>query len=468
MPDHPPSEPTPAYINRDLSWLAFNQRVLEEGQDDSLPLLERCKFLAIVSSNLDEFVMVRLAELLSQRGGRDVDTSGLDGEGQLQAVREHYHQQVQDQYRCWREQLEPLLKEEGLVLVNSGQWNKLDQESLASHYRDAVEPTLTPLAVDPTRPFPLIANLALIIGVDLEVPEDSAPRRALVVMPKMPRLIALPGEAGRIALLEEVVEYFLHSLFPGHTIRATTQFRVTRDASLEFEEDSAGDFLSELEQELRSRGRGRAVRLEIMRNADQNLLSWMVESLGLAQDQVLEVSGPLDLSLLFTIGGHLRRPELSFPTAIPRPIAVDWTCPFAAIRDHGEQLLHHPYDSFDPVVEMVQRAASDPAVLAIKQTLYRVSGDSPIVHALVTAAHAGKQVTVLVELKARFDEAANIRWARRLEEAGAHVVYGLVGLKVHAKLLLIIRRDEDGLRRYCHLGTGNYNDKTARIYTDVS
>lgn len=455
------------FINRDLSWLAFNDRVLDEAMDASAPLLERAKFLAIVSSNLDEFVMVRVAELQRLRTSPENDGSERNGEQQYQAVREGMSGQMSRLYTVWDETIRPALGEQGFSIVAREQWTKLECESLASHYRDAVEPTLTPLAVDPTRPFPLIANSSLIVGVTVTDEQTASLHRALIVVPKVSRLIALPGADGRFALLEDVIEYFAGDLFPGHAIQATAQFRLTRDASLEFEEDSAGDFLNDLEEELRNRGRGHAIRLEVLPHGDAELIAWMTASLRIESENVVPVSGPLDLSFLFALPQYCPRADLAYPPARVQSLGLPWEDPFATLRDQ-EIFLHHPYDSFDPIVDLVRRAAEDSAVLAIKQTLYRVSGDSPIVHALVEAAHNGKQVTVLVELKARFDEAANIRWARRLEEAGAHVVYGLMGLKVHAKLLLIIRRDNDGLHRYCHLGTGNYNDKTARIYTDCS
>ena len=313
----------------------------------------------------------------------------------------------------------------------------------------------------------MIANLAICLAVGVQSNDGGPVERALVVVPKTKRLIALQGDNARMALLEDVIEYFAVNLFPGHKIVCSALFRVTRDASIDFEDEGAGNFVRDLEEELRNRGRGHSTRVEALERGDDQLIQWIGESLDMHAEDVTRVSGPLDLSLLFTLGSVLKRPDLEFPTFSPRRTKKIRRLPFGAIRAE-DHLLHHPYDSFDPIVELMQKAASDPDVLAIKQTLYRVSGDSPLVHALVKAAHNGKQVTVLVELKARFDEEANIRWARRLEEAGAHVIYGLVGLKVHAKLLMFIRRDEDGLRRYIHLGTGNYNDKTAKMYTDIS
>jgi polyphosphate kinase len=457
---------------RELSWLAFNRRVLEEAQDSNKPLLERLKFLAIVSSNLDEFVMVRVAELHAVAHGRadDPDTGDRQQATQLlDRVREKLRRQMDDQYRCWRDEVEPRLEQIGCCVVPPEEWTELDQETVRLWYRDRVEPVLTPLAVDPTRPFPLVANKGLNVAVTVE-PEDGGERdNALVAVPSGSRLVALVGAPGRYALLEDIILTRLDTLFPGYRIHSRCLFRVTRDGALDIDEDQAEDLLSEIEQELASREHSHAVRLEVAAGGDADLHHWLTEAMDLDLADVVPVNGPLDLTMLFGLMGKVERPDLCDPPldAVMHPSADVWEEPFACIRA-GELLLHHPFQSFQRVVELVERAAADPQVLAIKQTLYRVSGDSPIVRALARAARAGKQVTVLIELKARFDEAANIRWARELEEAGAHVVYGLVGLKVHGKLLLIIRREEDGIRRYCHLGTGNYNDRTARLYTDLS
>jgi polyphosphate kinase len=461
------------YFNREQTWLAFNERVLEEAQDESLPLIERARFLAIVSSNLDEFVMVRIAFLHGQSGEAKADPAGLGCREQLDLARARFARQQVDQDRCWQDEVRPALAVEGFRIVSPEDWSADDRQSLATLYRNGIEPTLTPLAVDPTRPVPLVGNRVLHVAVRLRADDDSPDaelKRALVAVPGGQRFLRLSdGEGVRVALLEDVVEAHLDSLFPGHEICGRAQFRATRDGSMEVAEDhdEAQEFLSELEDELHNRGRGRVVRLEVRSGGDAEVLDWLKGVLAVEDADIVSLGGPLDLTCLFAVDGFLDRPDLCYPPLQPRPIAVDWEDPFATMRE-GELMLHHPFESFDPVVDLVRKAAADPDVLAIKQTLYRVSGNSPIVRALIEAARSGKQVTVLVELKARFDEEANIRWARRLEEAGAHVVYGLQGLKVHAKLLLIIRRDRDGIRRYCHLGTGNYNDKTARIYTDLS
>jgi polyphosphate kinase len=459
------------FNRRELSWLAFNRRVLEEALDPAVPLIERGKFLAIVGSNLDEFVMVRVAELAQAQRGRGAEAEAA--RKLLAEIRAGIGGMIGDQYACWRDQVAPALAREGFAIVPPERWVEADRETLRVFWRDQLEPIVTPLGVDPTRPFPTIPNRSITVAVQLIGNDDGEPRNAIVTVPRESRLVALVSEPGRFALLEDVLMHHLDALFPGHRIAARCLFRVTRDGSIEIDEEQSSDLLTELEQELFDRERGDPVRLEVVDGGDPGLQRWLVQRLDLDDEAVVTVGGPLDLTWLFGVGDRIDllprgpRPDLRDP---PLPVQVNpaqWDNPFAAIRD-GEILLHHPYESFQRVVELVERAAEDPKVLAIKQTLYRVSGNSPIVRALARAARAGKQVSVLIELKARFDEAANIRWARALEDAGAHVVYGLVGYKVHAKLLMIVRKDDDGLRRYCHLGTGNYNDKTARLYTDIS
>ncbi len=460
------------FFCRELSWMQFNRRVLEEAQDVDKPLIERARFLAIVTSNLDEFVMVRMAELWELAHGFETgETSKETAQRQLVELRGAMAQLVVEQYRTWRQEIAPQLAKEGFSVVGVEQWDERDRSTLRKTYVDQIQPVLTPLAVDPTRPFPLVANRGIGVAVSL-VPEGGGQtRNALVAVPQSNRLISIQPDSGRWALSEDVVMAFLDTLFPGYRILGRCLFRTTRDGSLEIDEDQdqAADLLSEIEQELLERAaeRGHVVRLEIESGGDAALQSWLLTMMALEQMDVVSVDGPLDLTVLNGVADRLDRADLRDP---PMPTVVfpqAWEDPFATIRA-GEILLHHPYQSFQRVVELVEFAAKDPQVLAIKQTLYRVSGDSPIVKALARAARAGKQVTVLVELKARFDEAANIKWARALEDAGAHVTFGLVGYKVHAKLLMIIRREEDGIARYCQLGTGNYNDKTARFYTDFS
>ena len=464
------------YFSRELSWLAFNRRVLEEAEDVKNPLVERAKFLGIVSSNLDEFVMVRLAEVHALAHQRSVGGVELPETGNapqlLDDMRRVINKLVADQYRCWRDDLAPRLAKEGFVLVPPSIWSADDQVTLRAYFRNQLEPILTPLGVDPTKPFPLVANRGLTVAVRLEPQAQTAgmrpvERTALVGVPTSSRLISLIEGIGRYALLEDVVSAYLELLFPGYRILGRCLFRVTRDGALEIDEDQSSDLLSEIEQELSNRDHSNAVRLEVAADGDPILRAWLQEAMHLDASDLYAVNGPLDLTVLFSVGDRLSRADLRDK---PLPVTMYpslWAEPFAAIRA-GELLLHHPYQSYQRVVELVERAAEDPRVLAIKQTLYRVSATSPIMRALMRAARAGKQVTLLIELKARFDEATNIRWARALEEAGAHVVYGLVGLKVHAKLLMIIRREEDGIRRYCHIGTGNYNDRTAKLYTDFS
>lgn len=466
------------YFSRELSWLEFNRRVLEEAEDGFVPLIERAKFLAIVASNLDEFVMVRLAEMRAVMNSDDSATNAaeaLAARRDLGPIHEGVVRMQADQYTCWREEVGPLLAKEGFTIVAARAWTEIDRETLRKYYREQLEPVLTPLAVDPARPFPMIANRGICVAVQLVV-DGALPvameqrKNALVSVPGGNRLIALVSQPGSFALLEDVILTFLDHLFPGHRIVARCLFRPTRDGSIEIDEQDAPDLLREIEEELSSRDHGQVVRLEVEAKGDANLLAWLEERMNLADADVVRVDGPLDLTFLFGVAGKLpTRSDLLDPPLVQvvYPPDEEWEDPFACLRD-GDLLLHHPYQSFQRVVEFIEFAASDPQVSAIKQTLYRTSGNSPIVKALMRAARSGKQVTVLMELKARFDEAANIRWARALEEAGAHVIYGLVGYKVHAKLTLVIRRDEDGIRRYCHLGTGNYNDKTARLYTDIS
>ncbi|MFM2091012.1 MAG: hypothetical protein RLZZ127_1501 [Planctomycetota bacterium] len=456
------------YWPRELSWLAFNRRVLEEAEDPDKPLIERAKFLAIVSSNLDEFTMVRLAELREEAAAAATDPAQRL---LRRRVMEEVRRLVEDQYACWQGGVRPRLEGQGLTIVPPWEWTASDRETLRKWYDERLEPVLTPLAVDPARPFPVLGNRSIAVAAELVPDEGGEPRRALVAVPGGARLIALVEGQGRWALAEDVVMAFLDRLFAGHRITARCLFRITRDGALEIDEDQTTDLLSEIEQELSERDRSHAVRLEMVSGGDHDhgLQEWLLKALDLQPEDAVAVPGFLDLTVLFQVPDRLPRPDLMDAPAVPVefPPAAEWEDPFARIRA-GELLLHHPFHSFGAVVQLVERAADDPAVLAIKQTLYRVSGNSPIVRALIRAAQAGKQVTVLIELKARFDEAANIRWARALENAGAHVVYGLVGYKVHAKLLLVIRREADGIRRYVHLGTGNYNDKTARLYTDLS
>lgn len=453
------------FFFRELSWLRFNSRVLEEAEDERLPLAERARFTAIVSSNLDEFVMVRFAALLTD-GPQDVTDCGMDAATALAEVRRAIAEQVAKQYQSFG-RLRRELQSEGLALVARSEWTETEERRAESYFRQSIELTLTPLAVGPSHPFPLLANLRLYVVLSLQSETDEEERFALVGIPSgEPRLFRL--SQGRYTLLEDVVRSFVAQLFPGSSVTGTGMLRVTRDGTIDIDEDQTTDLLTEIEQGLRLRGRGAPVRLEVESDMPERMQAWLRSELSVSSEDTFAIDGPLDLRFLsdaIELGTGVSAHQ--FASFKPAPCPVPWADPFATLRERPV-MLHHPYDSFEPVVEFVRQAARDPNVLAIKQTLYRVSGDSPIVKALIDAALAGKQVTVLCELKARFDESRNIDWARRLERAGAHVLYGVIGYKVHAKLLLIVRRDDDGVRRYAHLGTGNYNDRTARVYEDFS
>jgi polyphosphate kinase len=460
------------FLNRELSWLEFNGRVLEEAEDPANPLLERLKFATIVASNLDEFVMVRVAALKNavEEGDTGPDLAGLTPSQQIQRISEAAHQMVERLYRTLSEAILPALGERGVRLLHVASLDATARAGLARHFRDDVLPALTPLAIDVSRPFPMLASLSLNLAV-LLAPADDAPepRLAVVQVPaRLPRLVRLPGlEGTNYVFIEELLRAELAALFPGQSILETAAFRVARDAELDLDDEGGRDYVEAIEEELRKRRKSRVVRLEVEAQVGEALLALLVQRLEVGADDVYRVSGPLDVRALFPL---VEIPALEDLREVPlRPVAVleekDKEQIFARL-EQGDVLLHHPYESFDPVVSFISHAAEDPHVLAIKQTLYRTSGDSPIVRALARAAENGKQVTVLVELMARFDEQSNIRWARSLEEAGAHVIYGVRGYKTHAKIALIVRRGGQGIRRYVHLGTGNYNDKTARLYTD--
>lgn len=463
-----PQDP-PRFFQRELSWLAFNARVLEEATDPRVPLAERGKFLAIVASNLDEFTMIRFARLLQQQ-----DTPGRDGSGytlseQLALVREAFVAQVRQQYVAHSE-LVAQFATAGVQLVRRDGWSSDERLSMQAHFREALEPMLTPLTVGVDQPFPLVPTLRLYLALELQrgsAGEDPETRFGLVAVPtNEPRLVALGG--GRFAFVEDVIAHSVEDLFPGWEVRAHAAFRVTRDALLDLDEDHVLDLLTELEEGLWVRAHGAPVRIEAEASAPQRILDWLGEELEIGSDDIVLVDGPVDLTFLF--GAARLGPALEaqqYEKHDPAPCPVEFDDPFVALQQRG-LLLHHPYDSFGPVVALVEAAAQDPRVVSIKQTLYRVSGESPLVEALIAAAAKGKQVTVLCELRARFDERRNIAWAKRLEQAGATVLYGVLGYKVHAKMLLIVRREDHGIRRYAHLGTGNYNDKTALLYEDFS
>ncbi len=458
------------FYNRELSWLKFNLRVLKEAMVKDTPLLERLKFIAISASNLDEFFMVRVAGLWSNfdSGIEKRDASGMSVHEQLVAISQAAHEQVRTQTKS----LIALMAEMDAVKLHFRRvkdLSELGKDWLEEYYREVVFPVLTPMAVDASRPFPFLANKTLNLAVEL-IKADGEHSMGLIQVPSvLDRIVEVEPEGKRtFVFLEDIITSHCHDLFKGCHILDMVSFRVTRDSDLDLEEDDSVDLMKEVEESLRKRKRGAAVRLEIFKTNNNRIKRFLEENLDVTEMEVYEINGPLDPTCFFKfIGMKGMWPWLYEPFVPQRPLELpDDSDLFAAIREN-DILLHHPYESFDPVVKLVSDAADDPQVLAIKQTLYRVSGNSPIVAALARAAENGKQVTVLVELKARFDEENNILWARRLEKAGCHVIYGLVGLKTHAKIILIVRKEDNGIKRYLHLGTGNYNDSTAKLYTDL-
>lgn len=458
------------FYNRELSWLKFNLRVLKEAMVKETPLLERLKFIAISASNLDEFFMVRVASLWSNfdSGVEKHDASGMSVHEQLVAISQAAHEQVRTQTKS----LIALMAEMDAVKLHFRRvkdLSELGKDWLEEYYREVVFPVLTPMAVDASRPFPFLANKTLNLAVEL-IKADGEHSMGLIQVPSvLDRIVEVEPEGKRtFVFLEDIIASHCHDLFKGCHILDMVSFRVTRDSDLDLEEDDSVDLMKEVEESLRKRKRGAAVRLEIFKTNNNRIKKFLEENLDVTEMEVYEINGPLDPTCFFKfIGMKGMWPWLYEPFVPQRPLELpDDSDLFAAIREN-DILLHHPYESFDPVVKLVSDAADDPQVLAIKQTLYRVSGNSPIVAALARAAENGKQVTVLVELKARFDEENNILWARRLEKAGCHVIYGLVGLKTHAKIILIVRKEDNGIKRYLHLGTGNYNDSTAKLYTDL-
>lgn len=458
------------FYNRELSWLKFNLRVLKEAMGKETPLLERLKFIAISASNLDEFFMVRVAGLWSNfdSGVEKRDASGMSVHEQLVAISQAAHEQVRTQTKS----LIALMAEMDAVKLHFRRvkdLSELGKDWLEEYYREVVFPVLTPMAVDASRPFPFLANKTLNLAVEL-IKADGEHSMGLIQVPSvLDRIVEVEPEGKRtFVFLEDIIASHCHDLFKGCHILDMVSFRVTRDSDLDLEEDDSVDLMKEVEESLRKRKRGAAVRLEIFKTNNNRIKKFLEENLDVTEMEVYEINGPLDPTCFFKfIGMKGMWPWLYEPFVPQRPLELpDDSDLFAAIREN-DILLHHPYESFDPVVKLVSDAADDPQVLAIKQTLYRVSGNSSIVAALARAAENGKQVTVLVELKARFDEENNILWARRLEKAGCHVIYGLVGLKTHAKIILIVRKEDNGIRRYLHLGTGNYNDSTAKLYTDL-
>ncbi|AKT52500.1 RNA degradosome polyphosphate kinase [Arsenicicoccus sp. oral taxon 190] len=474
--------PEDRFLDRELSWLQFNERVLQLAADPDVPLLERCRFLAIFASNLDEFFMVRVAGLKRRiaTGLAVRSPSGLEPDEQQEQISRLAHELMVRSARVFHEQVEPELHRSGISIVRWHDLSEDEQTHLSAVYRSEIFPVLTPLAVDPAHPFPYISGLSLNLAVTLVNPRTQAEHFARIKVPDLlPRLhqITTKGEVDlyhvRFVPLEDIIAAHLDLLFPGMDVQQHYLFRVTRNEDLEVEEDDAENLLKALEKELTRRRFGPPVRLEVEQDIDEHVLQLLVRELGVQDHEVYTLPNPLDLRSLNTVA-DLSRSSLHFPAfqarthpdLAPRERS-EASDVFAAIR-RKDILLHHPYTSFSTSVQaFLEQAAADPRVLAIKQTLYRTSGDSPIVDALIAAAEAGKQVVAVVEIKARFDESNNIAWARRLEHYGVHVVYGIVGLKTHAKLSLVVRQEQDGLRRYCHVGTGNYNPKTARLYEDL-
>ncbi|WP_332690985.1 RNA degradosome polyphosphate kinase [Halalkalibacter lacteus] len=470
------------YNNRELSWLAFNERVLEEAIDERNPLLERLKFLAIFSSNLDEFFMVRVAGLKDQvKAGynRPENKAGLTPKQQLTHIAEKNHRLIRLQDTVYTKTLVPLLFHEGFQFLSIDECNDEQIHFLKKRFQNYIFPVLTPMAIDAYRPFPMLLNKSLNLAVILKKlgNEEEKDQLAIVQVPSvLTRFIKLPTPTGekqneQFILLENVISHFIGDLFSGFVVKSVSPFRITRNADMTIHEEGARDLLREIEKELKKRKWGAAVRLEMQEDQmNQNVLNLLLDVLELHENDVYSFNGPLDLSFLFKLYGQLAKEHeyLANETLIPQPPEdlFGEEDIFQAILKK-DIILHHPYESFQPVIDFIARAADDPDVLAIKQTLYRVSGDSPIIHALAQAAENGKQVTVLVELKARFDEENNIQWAKKLEKSGVHVIYGITALKTHSKITLIVRHQDDQVQRFVHLGTGNYNDSTAKLYTDI-
>lgn len=465
------------YENRELSWLKFNERILGEARDKSNLLFERLKFLSITASNLDEFFMVRVASLkdMVHAGYHKKDISGLTAEEQLEKIYPVTHEMVRCQYSTYNRSLLPQLLENGLKVISHHEDLLEEQKKFVDRYfMENVYPVLTPMAVDSSRPFPLIRNKTLNIGAlvrkknEKKAEEEFATVQVPAVLPRMIRLPDVADGKKQVILLEQVIERNIRELFLSYDVICAHPYRIMRNADLSIEEEEAEDLLKEIEKQIRKRQWGEAIRLEAEEGMDPALLKILKKELHIKNDDIYKIAGPLDLTFLMKMYGmegfdHLRM-QKHVPAVVP---GLNGDHDIFGEISKGDILLHHPYQSFDPVVQLVQKAAADPKVLAIKQTLYRVSGNSPIIAALAKAAENGKQVSVLVELKARFDEENNIVWAKMLEKAGCHVIYGLVGLKTHSKITLVVRMEEDGIKRYVHLGTGNYNDATAKLYTDI-
>lgn len=459
------------YNNRELSWIDFNKRVLEEATKKDNPIMERCNFLSITASNLDEFFMVRVAGVLDQihHGVKSKDASGLTPNEVMSRLSEKIHDFAKKQYTCYNRSIIPSLRANGITFKNIDELDGNQKAFIDEYFHKVAFPVLTPMAVDTSRPFPLLANKSLNIALRLTNAKNEEFFAVVQVPSILPRFLELPSHEGRaFILLEKVIAAYLNELFELYNIKEYDAFRITRDSDLDIDEDTE-DLMAEIKKSIRKRKRGVPVRLEFSKKCNKEIRNFLINALEVSEDEIYFQRGPLDLTFLSKFA-HIEGCEnLCFEPIVPvNPPAefCGYDDIFKAIREK-DRLVHHPYESFDVVVNFVKKAAVDPKVLAIKQTLYRVSGNSPIVAALIKACENGKQVTVLVELKARFDEENNIQWANKLEKAGCHVIYGLTGLKTHCKICLVVRRDDDGIRRYLHMGTGNYNDSTARFYTDI-
>lgn len=460
------------YNNREISWLDFNLRVLEEAFKKENPIMERVKFLSICASNLDEFFMVRVAGIMEQvhANYKKEDPSGLTPKKQLVKITERTHEFLDRQYFCWETAIKKSLKNKGIVFLEISKLNKLQLEKINKYFNKIIFPVLTPLAIDRSRPFPLLSNRSLNIAVSLE--KEGKSNFAVVQVPSiLPRFFEVSENEGtrEFVMLEDIIMYKLDKLFELHEIKAYFPFRVTRNSDLDIDDDEREDLIIAVQKSIKKRKRGRPVRLEILKNGDTETKKFLIDMLDVEKQDVYELPGPLDLTFLSKFSELEGFEDLCFKKLVQANPPKDFVGAedyFAAIRER-DRLVHHPYESFDAVLNFVRQAAEDKDVLAIKQTLYRVSGESPMIDELVKAAENGKQVTVLVELKARFDEENNIIWAKKLEKAGCHVIYGIPGLKTHCKIILVVRKEEEGIRRYIHMGTGNYNDTTAKLYTDI-
>ena len=466
------------YFNRELSWLAFNRRVLEQAESEDYPLLERLRFLAFVSSNLDEFFEIRVAGLMQQVNSGVIERGpdGLGPKEQLRRIHSIAKRLVGDQYECWHKQIVPGLEKSGVLFCKHEDLTRNEKRWVNDYFEEQVFPVLTPLAIDPAHPFPQLTNKALYILASIDDPKTRMIERLMAIIPVpriLPRIVRVGvprrGHPEVYIFLSDIIQRYVQKLFPGYRVQSAVPFRITRNSDLYIDEEEVENLLKTIQEELMKMHKGAAVRLEIGKGAESMLLQELLDAIDLQPENVFTIDGPINPLRLMSAYDLIDRPDLKFSPQIPF-ITKELEVPERLFEQISRRdfLLHHPYDSFQPFIDFLNEAARDPKVFAIKQTLYRTSGDSPIVEALMEASRNGKQVTVLVEIKARFDEANNIQWARQLEDVGVHVVYGLVGLKTHCKTCLVVRREGTRLKRYAHLGTGNYNPKTARLYTDLS